>query len=48
VRGLSRQLAYFARRFGLVIVPRRPVPGVPPTPRLASLTTSMKDASVRV
>jgi ABC-type Zn uptake system ZnuABC Zn-binding protein ZnuA len=41
---------YFARRFGLVIVAAvEPVPGVPPTPAsLASLTTSMKDASVRV
>jgi ABC-type Zn uptake system ZnuABC Zn-binding protein ZnuA len=41
---------YFARRFGLVIVAAvEPVPGVPPTPgSLASLTTSMKDASVRV
>ena len=41
---------YFARRFGLVIVAAvEPVPGVPPSPAsLASLTASMKDASVRV
>ncbi len=41
---------YFARRFGLAIVATvEPVPGVPPSPAsLASLTTSMKDASVRI
>ena len=41
---------YFARRFGLVIVAAvEPAPGVPPSPAsLASLTTSMKDAGVRV
>jgi ABC-type Zn uptake system ZnuABC Zn-binding protein ZnuA len=41
---------YFARRFGLVIVAAvEPSPGVPPSPAsLASLTTSMKDAGVRV
>jgi len=41
---------YFARRFGLVIAAAvEPAPGVPPSPAsLASLTTSMKDAGVRV
>ena len=41
---------YFARRFGLAIVATvEPVPGVPPSPAsLAALTTSMKDAGVRV
>jgi ABC-type Zn uptake system ZnuABC Zn-binding protein ZnuA len=41
---------YFARRFGLVIVATvEPVPGVPPSPAsLAALTTSMKDAGVRL
>jgi ABC-type Zn uptake system ZnuABC Zn-binding protein ZnuA len=41
---------YFARRFGLVIVAAvEPAPGVPPSPAsLASLTTSMKGAGVRV
>jgi len=41
---------YFARRFGLAIVAAvEPAPGVPPSPAsLASLTTSMKDAGVRV
>jgi len=41
---------YFARRFGLVIVATvEPVPGVPPSPAsLAALTTSMKDAGVKL
>lgn len=41
---------YLARRFGLTIVAAvEPAPGVPPSPAsLASLTTSMKGAGVRV
>lgn len=41
---------YFARRFGLQIVAAvEPTPGVPPSPAyLATLTTQMKDAGVRV
>ena len=41
---------YFAQRFGVVIAGTvEPIPGVPPSPAsLASLTTSMREAGVRV
>ena len=42
--------SYFARRFGLIVVATvEPAPGIPPSPSsLAALTTSMKEAGVRL